>query len=166
MLDVACGQGRHMQWFAERGFSVTGIDRNPEALASASQYGTTVQADIENGSWPLLLDDLPQLFDVVVVTNYLWRALLPTILRSVAPGGLLLYETFASGHETVGRPSNPDFLLRPGELLELCQGMLVIAYEQGFEPQPARFVQRIAACMPTLEQPAQQLAQKQLLSSR
>jgi len=155
-----------MQWFAERGFSVTGIDRNPEALVSASQYGTTVQADIENGPWPLLLDKQSQQFDVVVVTNYLWRARLPTILHSVAPGGLLLYETFARGNEDFGRPSNPDFLLHPGELLNLCQGMLIIAYEYGFVPQPARCVQRIAACMPALLQPTLQVSEQHLLSSR
>jgi hypothetical protein len=80
-----------------------------------------------------------------VVTNYLWRALLPTLVASVEPGGVLLYETFAAGNETVGKPSRPDFLLRPGELLAVCEGLRVVAYEDGFFDGPPRFVQRVAA---------------------
>jgi hypothetical protein len=89
----------------------------------------------------------------VIVTNYLWRALLPTLLASLAPGGVLIYETFASGNETVGKPSRPDFLLAPGELIQICQGLRIVAFEDGFAGQAAspqtlrseRFVQRIAA---------------------
>jgi hypothetical protein len=104
-----------------------------------------VHADLENGSWPLVFEEQPQVFDVVVVTNYLWRPLFPSLLNSLSPGGLLLYETFAQGNETVGKPSRADFLLQPGELLRLCQPLHVIAYENGFLAEPARFVQRIAA---------------------
>lgn len=81
----------------------------------------------------------------MLVTNYLWRPLLPTLLASLAPGGLLLYETFAQGNEAFGRPARPEFLLRPGELLQLCAGLRVLGYEEGFLPEPARCVQRIAA---------------------
>ena len=80
-----------------------------------------------------------------MVTNYLWRPLLPTMVESVAPGGVLIYETFAQGNETVGRPARADFLLRPGELLTACAGLHVVAYEDGFLEDPARFVQRITA---------------------
>jgi SAM-dependent methyltransferase len=150
VLDIACGAGRHMRWFAEQACPVTGIDRDQEALDSARAFGTTVLADIENDPWPLMIDELPQQFDVVVVTNYLWRPVFQRMLDSVAPGGLLLYETFAQGNETVGKPSRPDFLLTTGELLQRCQGMHVAAYEDGFLQQPERFVQRIAAFrMPT-----------------
>ena len=145
VLDIACGSGRHMAWFSQRGCRATGIDSSPEALECASAFGTTVLADIENGPWPLMVDHVPQHFDVVVVTNYLWRPTFQRILDSLAPGGLLLYETFAQGNETVGKPSRADFLLKPGELLQLCQGLRVIAYENGFLSQPDRFVQRIAA---------------------
>ena len=86
VLDVACGAGRHMAWFAQQGFQVTGIDRNPEAAAAASAFGQVAVADIENGAWPLLYKDMPLQFDVLVVTNYLWRALFPTLLASVKPG--------------------------------------------------------------------------------
>ena len=143
VLDVACGSGRHMRWFAGQGFSVTGIDRDPAALAAAQAWGQVIEADIESGPWPLA----GQRFGAVVVTHYLWRPLLPAILDAVAPGGVLIYETFAVGNESVGKPSRPDFLLRPGELLALCAGpdWRVIAYEDGFEPAPERFVQRIAA---------------------
>jgi SAM-dependent methyltransferase len=122
---------------------VTGVDRDAQALAGLQGLGELVAADIENGPWPFG----SRQFDAVVVTNYLWRPLMPTLLDSVAPGGLLLYETFAAGNETVGRPARPDFLLQPGELLAAVQGRLrVIGYEDGFvEEAPERFVQRIAA---------------------
>jgi SAM-dependent methyltransferase len=141
VLDVACGAGRHMRFFASLGHPVTGVDRNADALATLAGLGETLEADIENGPWPLG----SRQFAGVVVTNYLWRAIFPRILASVAPGGVLLYETFAAGNETVGKPSRPDFLLRPGELLAHCAGLRVVAYEDGFLASPDRFVQRIAA---------------------
>jgi SAM-dependent methyltransferase len=100
-----------------------------------------VVADIEAGPWPFA----GRQFDAVVVTNYLWRPLLPMLLASLAPGGVLIYETFTQGNETVGKPSRPDFLLRTGELLETCRGLRVVAFEEGFHENPPRFVQSIAA---------------------
>jgi SAM-dependent methyltransferase len=141
VLDVACGAGRHMRWLAAQGHTVQGVDRNPEAVALAEAFGPVVSADIENGPWPLA----GQTFGAVVVTHYLWRPLLPVIVQSVAPGGVLIYETFAAGNETVGKPSRPDFLLQPGELLRATEGLRTVAYEDGFEASPERFVQRIAA---------------------
>ncbi len=145
VLDVACGGGRHLLEFSERGHPVTGVDRDPQALAAAAWHldgaGELVQADIENGPWPFA----DRAFGAVVVTHYLWRPLLPTLVAAIEPGGVLLYETFATGQETVGRPSRPDFLLRPGELLAACAGLRVVAYEDGFESAPDRFVQRVAA---------------------
>jgi SAM-dependent methyltransferase len=149
VLDLACGTGRHMAWFAQRGHAVTGVDRAPEAIASAARFGRVLQADIEDGPWPFA----GQVFGAVVVTNYLWRARLPDIVAAVALGGVLLYETFAAGNESVGKPSRPAFLLQPGELLAACAGLRVIAYEDGFLANPDRFVQRIAAVRP-LEGPA------------
>jgi SAM-dependent methyltransferase len=148
VLDVACGHGRHVRWFAALGHRVTGVDRAEDALAGLSGVAETVLADIENSPWPMLEAGQPRQFDAVVVTNYLWRPLLQTLADSVAPGGLLIYETFASGNETVGRPSNPDFLLRPGELLTQFADWRVIAFEDGFLPQPERFVQRLCAARP------------------
>jgi SAM-dependent methyltransferase len=141
VLDVACGHGRHMRWFAQNGHPVTGIDRDPEAIAAVAAVGRALPADIENGPWPLGRET----FAAVVVTNYLWRPLFPSLLASVAEGGVLLYETFAEGNETVGKPSRPDFLLRHGELPALCADLRIVAYEDGFLPEPERFVQRIAA---------------------
>jgi hypothetical protein len=100
-------------------------------------------------------------FDAVVVTNYLWRPLWPHILGSLKPGGVLIYETFSSCNETVGKPSNPNFLLRTGELLQVCQGLRVVAFEDGFLSEPARFVQRIVAT--TSERPAQDLKLESIL---
>lgn len=145
VLDVACGSGRHLTWFAERGHTVTGIDIDIQAAAKTGCTARLVQADLENGPWPLWQGTQAEQFAAVVVTNYLWRPLMPALLASLAPGGVLLYETFAAGNETVGRPRNPDFLLQPGELLSLCAGLHVIAYEHGYLAQPDRYVQRIVA---------------------
>lgn len=141
VLDVACGAGRHMRYLAALGHRVTGVDRNPEAVAMAQASGPVICADIENGPWPFA----GQTFGGLVVTNYLWRPLLPTLVASVAPGGVLIYETFAMGNESVGKPSRPDFLLQAGELLQATEGLRIVAYEDGFEVSPERFVQRIAA---------------------
>jgi SAM-dependent methyltransferase len=144
VLDVACGPGRHTRFFARRGCRVTAVDRDADAVAALGGIAEAVVADIENGPWPFA----GRAFDAVVVTNYLWRPLLPALLGAVAPGGALLYETFARGHEAFGKPSRPDFLLQPGELLGLCAGFDVVAYEHGRLEQPARIVQRIAALRP------------------
>lgn len=164
VLDVACGSGRHMKWFTELGCHPTGIDRSAEAVAKAGQFGVAIQADIENGPWPLMIDAQPQTFNVVLVINYLWRPLFATLLQSLAPGGLLLYETFARGNESVGKPSRPDFLLQPGELLQLCQGLEIVAFEDGFLPHPERFVQRMAAFKPSAPKVATQPPARHLLS--
>lgn len=141
VLDVACGSGRHLRWFAAQGCRVTGVDRDEAALALSRDIAQTVLADIESGPWPLA----GRRFDAIVVTNYLWRELLPTLVGSVADGGALIYETFSAGNESVGKPSNPKFLLQPGELLRAAQGLRVVAFEEGFASEPDRFVQRLAA---------------------
>lgn len=150
VLDVACGHGRHLRWFAQRNHPVVGVDRAQEAIDSIADLVATgraeaLVADLENGPWPFSTGAQVRTFDAVIVTNYLWRPLLPAIVASVAPGGVLIYETFATGNETVGKPSRPDFLLQPGELWHVCKGLRVVAYEDGFLDGPARFVQRIAA---------------------
>ncbi|MET0351333.1 MAG: class I SAM-dependent methyltransferase [Rhizobacter sp.] len=144
VLDVACGSGRHVRWFAARGHAVTALDQDADATAGLANLAEVVLADIEAGPWPLG----DRRFDVVVVTNYLWRPLLPVIVDRVAEGGLLLYETFAMGNGGFGRPRNPDFLLREGELLAAAQGLRVVAYEHGFLPDPPRLVQRLVARRP------------------
>jgi SAM-dependent methyltransferase len=149
VLDLACGSGRHMRWFAARGHQVLGVDRSPEALASAGVHGETLLADIEQGPWPFMDQGAPRTFDAVVVTNYLWRPLLPTLVASLAEAGVLIYETFGAGNETVGRPSRAEFLLLPGELLGVCSSLFVVAYECGFLDQPDRCVQRIVAVRPS-----------------
>jgi SAM-dependent methyltransferase len=145
VLDVACGQGRHSVFFAARGCRVTAVDRNAVALAELAGIAciTPLEADIEAAPWPLA----GVRFDAVIVTNYLHRALLPILIGAVADDGVLLYETFARGNEAYGRPSNPDFLLAPGELLTAVgAGLNVVAFEQGVATadRPA-ILQRIAA---------------------
>ena len=149
VLDVACGHGRHLSFFAQLGAQVVGVDRSAEAIDAVSHldlpWAETVLADIENGPWPLIQDGQPRQFDAVVVTNYLWRALFPVMAQSLAPGGVLIYETFASGNEAVGKPSRPDFLLGRGELLRAFPDLRVLAFEDGFLAGPPRYVQRLVA---------------------
>ena len=146
VLDVASGAGRHARWFAARGHPVTALDRDAAALAALREEPriATIDADLERAPWPLPADAR---FAAVVVTNYLHRPLLPRLADALERGGVLIYETFAHGNETLGKPSNPAFLLAPGELLAAFAPRLrVIAYEDGFvaTPRPA-FVQRICA---------------------
>ena len=141
VLDVACGGGRHVRWLAARGHRLTAVDRDAAAVAPLHALAEVVVADIENGPWPFA----GRRFGGVLVTNYLWRPLLPVIIDAVASGGVLIYETFADGQQSVGRPARPDFLLQPGELLAACAGLRVVAYEDGFLDAPARYVQRIVA---------------------
>jgi SAM-dependent methyltransferase len=146
VLDLACGGGRHTRLFLERGHPVTAIDIDLAGIADLAGRPDleSIEADLEGGApWPLA----DRRFDGIVVTNYLHRPLLTSIVAAVAPGGALIYETFAEGNERFGRPSNPDFLLRPGELIDAVQGRLeIVAYEnlEVAEPKPA-MVQRIVA---------------------
>ena len=145
VLDVACGRGRHAKWLALRGHPVEAVDRDESALHALDGVAgiSTCRTDLENGPWPYAGDR----FAAVVVVNYLHRPLFKHLLAAVAPGGVLIYETFAAGNERYGRPTNPDFLLQPGELLQVAHGALeVIAYENlAIEaPRPA-LVQRMCA---------------------
>lgn len=147
ILDVAAGQGRHMRLALELGLKPIGVDRDVAGLSDiAGRDGVEVmRADLETGAAPPFAG---RRFAAVVVTNYLWRPLLPAIIDAVADDGILLYETFAVGHERQGRPSNPAFLLQPNELLERVRGRLFIAaFEDGLAglPDRPRRVQRIAA---------------------
>lgn len=148
VLDVACGEGRHLAWFVQRGHRAVGVDRSAVALANLelpTESCETVLADIEQGPWPLQ----GRQFEAVVVTNYLWRPLLTVLAQSVAPGGVLIYETFGVGQARIGKPSRPEFLLQPGELLTAFAGLRTVAFEDGFEAAqsscPERFVQRLVA---------------------
>jgi SAM-dependent methyltransferase len=146
VLDVASGAGRHARFFASLGHPVTAIDRDTAALDALRGVPlvTPLEADLEGAAWPLSADAK---FAAVVVTNYLHRPLFAQLLRALAPGGVLVYETFAQGNESVGKPSNPAFLLAPGELLDRVRGQLrVVAFQDGFlaQPRPA-YVQRICA---------------------
>ena len=145
VLDVAAGQGRHARFFAERGARVLAVDIDADAFASlAGVPGVATRvADLEGDPWPFA----NAAFDAIVVANYLHRAALPHLLESLTPHGALLYETFAAGNEAYGRPSNPAFLLREGELLECVRDRLsIVAFEQGrIGHERVAVVQRIAA---------------------
>jgi len=143
VLDLAAGTGRHTALLFDMGFDITAVDRDVAALMPlAGPRCRIVEIDLETGArWRLGGG-----FEGIVATNYLYRPLLPDTAAALAPGGVLIYETFALGNERFGRPRNPDFLLRPGELLEAFAGLTVIAFEQGEValPRPA-VIQRIAA---------------------
>ena len=139
MLDVACGSGRHSKFFHEQGFDVVAVDREPLQMEEV----TFVKTDLEDGSpWPLP----GRLFGAIVVTNYLHRPLFPHLAAALAPRGVLIYETFMAGNERFGRPSNPEFLLKPGELREAFKALQALGYEEGEVERPKRAViQRICA---------------------
>jgi len=146
ILDVACGNGRHGRFFHALGHPVVLLDRDIAGVADmASHPGVEIVArDLEGGRpWPLQ----DRTFDGVIVTNYLYRPVMGAIVASVAPGGVLIYETFAMGQETVGRPTNPDYLLHREELLIRVRPELrVVAFEdmEETDPRPA-FRQRVVA---------------------
>lgn len=149
VLDLACGSGRHARLLVALGYPVLAVDRDPGMLAGLAGPGiTTRQIDLEDESAAWLFE--AHRFAGIVITNYLHRPLFPQILNSLAPGGMLIYETFGSGNERFGKPSNLQFLLQPGELLDWVRGsmhtMRVVAYEDGYvdRPKPA-LVQRICA---------------------
>jgi SAM-dependent methyltransferase len=143
VLDLAAGNGRHTRLLRQKGFAVRAVDRDVSALLPLAGMGCEIrQVDLETGAaWPLGSG-----YDGIVVTNYLYRPLLTAIAGALAPGGVLIYETFALGNERFGRPRNPDFLLRPSELLEAFAMLSVVAFEQGevTAPRPA-VIQHIAA---------------------
>lgn len=138
VLDLAAGYGRHTRWALSLGCHAVAVDIDTDGLGDLVDLADTeiIAADLEQGSWPLG----DRRFDAVLISNYLHRphfARLPGLLRA---GGVLLVDTFGAGNETYGRPRNPDFLLRPGELLQAFAGSLqIIAYEHGVEyvPRPA-----------------------------
>lgn len=145
VLDLACGTGRHARWLAARGYLVDAVDRDAvciDGLTGVEGLRLLV-ADLEGAPWPYP----GRSWNGIVVANYLHRALLPVLLAALRPGGVLIYETFMLGNERFGRPSNPDFLLRPGELLEAVRGELaVVAFEQGEVDIPkSAVVQRLCA---------------------
>ena len=141
MLDLAAGSGRHSLYLANLGFSVLAVDRDAVALEALAQLNPSLaidieQLDLEGPTWPLA--DRSGLFDAVVVTNYLYRPYLELLPDLLAEGGVLIYETFAYGNAAFGKPSNPDFLLRTGELLDFAarHGLHVLAYSDLYQAQP------------------------------
>ena len=153
VLDLACGGGRHAWYFLRNGYPVTAVDRDisrVQGLAIAADRGDfrAIETDLESGG-PQAGKGGPlpgNTFGAVVVTNYLHRPLFPGIEAAVAPGGVLIYETFAIGNERFGKPSNPDFLLQPGELLHAFPALTTVAYEHGETALPRPMVvQRLAA---------------------
>ncbi len=147
VLDLACGSGRHARHLAALGHSVIAVDRDPAALAAAAGpdiITTEIDLELEGAAWPFGANR----FAGIVVTNYLHRPLTADMLASLAPDGVLIYETFADGNAQFGKPSNPDFLLQPGELLDWARDheLRVIAFEDGVVAAPkAAMVQRICA---------------------
>jgi SAM-dependent methyltransferase len=145
VLDVACGSGRHSLYFAGLGHSVCAVDKRSDLIASFDRHPNIVFSvcDLENGFWPFT----GRKFDCIVVTNYLHRALFPFLISSLSSQGVLIYETFMLGNEIFGKPSNPDFLLTPNELIDcFAKELTVMAFEAGLVEQPrSAVIQRICA---------------------
>ena len=149
ILDLAAGGGRHTRYLLGRGYKVVAVDRNLDGMAdiSAEPRLELLQADLEADAWPLN----GRSFGGIIVTNYLHRPLLARLAESLGPGGVLIYETFAVGQEAYGRPSNPDFLLRPNELIEAFRSSLTtLAFEHGVvDGERPSVIQRIVAARQT-----------------
>jgi SAM-dependent methyltransferase len=149
VLDLACGNGRHAIWLAQQGYQVDAIDRDIQAvsgLVGIKNINVGI-LDLETGEWPDSDPSSNYGYDGLIVSRYLYRPLLHTLAVILNPGGVLIYETFMAGNERYGKPSNPDFLLLPNELLEIYSPLLnIISFEQGEElhPKPA-VMQRICA---------------------
>jgi len=160
VLDLACGGGRHARYLADRGFTVLAVDRDPEALGQIDHsYVITQQMDLEGKEWPLPKSEFGT-WNAIVVSNYLYRPYLDQLPGLLEEGGILLYETFAIGNEAFGKPSNPNYLLRHGELLDLARRheLHVVAYQEGYRqtPKPA-VVQSLCASrgLPKIRHPLQ-----------
>ena len=145
VLDLACGSGRHTRYLSDLGFRLLAVDIDVSRVEdlSTDKNIEIMKSDLETDHWPFS----ERSFDGIVVTNYLHRPHLPRLVESLAPGGVLIYETFAKGNEKLGRPSNPDFLLNPAELLDaFAPRLTIMAYEHAIEDDPTPAVrQRICA---------------------
>jgi SAM-dependent methyltransferase len=158
VLDLAAGSGRHSLHLANLGFSVLAVDLDIAVLESLAQSKSDLaiqieQLDLEGSVWPLA--DRAGLFDAVVVTNYLYRPYLDLLPDLLAEGGVLIYETFAHGNAAFGKPSNPDFLLQTGELLDFAarHGLHVLAYSDLYQAQPKpAMVQSVCAVKGALKE--------------
>lgn len=139
ILDLACGKGRHTLFLSEQGFDVTAVDIETEGVESLKRPQVhIVKADLEQQGWPF--GDAA--FDGILVTNYLWRPLFPYLKKSLKKEGVLIYETFAVGNEQYGRPRNPDFLLKAGELKEEFAEFDILAFEEGYREYPSPSVRQ------------------------
>jgi SAM-dependent methyltransferase len=153
VLDFAAGAGRHARYAADAGLRVTAADRQVDGLRDMAGRVTVIEADLEADPWPF--DSAS--YDAVIVSNFLHRPRLTELMDLVAPGGWLIYQTFGEGNAHFGRPRNPDFLLKPGELFEVTSraGLVVAGYESGLQGKaegtvaPVAVVQRVAAWRPT-----------------
>ena len=133
-LDVACGRGRHALWLAERGLKTMAVDRSPDAVSTVNEEArarhlplSAEVRDLETGADPFP----PSSYDVIVVVHYLHRRLFPALIAALVPGGLLVYETFTRAQAARGKPTNPDFLLESGELLDLVRPLEILASREG-----------------------------------
>jgi SAM-dependent methyltransferase len=145
VLDLACGNGRHTRYLHAQGHSVIAADKNLGGVQDLEKVSgvTLLLTDLEIRDWPFQQNQ----FSGIIVTNYLYRAHFPHLADSLAPNGLLIFETFAAGNEKYGRPSNPAYLLEPDELLHaFADSLEVLAFEQTEERMPVAAVrQRICA---------------------
>ncbi len=133
VLDLACGSGRHSEFLSGKGYQLTAVDIDITAVTEANLQNTSIiQADLEREAWPFPKGQ----FSGIVVTNYLWRAHFPHLMKSLKPGGVLIFDTFMVGNEKYGRPSNPKFLLKSEELKIAFSEMELLAYQEGYQDQP------------------------------
>jgi len=139
VLDLACGSGRHTHFLMSKGYQLTAVDKDINAITAAELTDVSLlQADLEAGLWPFG----PNLFDGIVVVNYLWRPQFPHLARALKKGGVLIFDTFGRGNEVYGRPKNPDFLLRSGELKDAFSEFECLEFFEGLIENPGSAVRQ------------------------
>ncbi len=142
-LDLAAGSGRHTLFLKDIGLDVVAVDIDTSSLAGEEFEGVEViTADLEGEAWPFS----EEVFSVILISNYLWRPHFSEIRKSLKPGGLVLWDTFSVGNEVYGRPSNPNFLLTEGELLDAFSGFQILDYAHGYTDKPGPAMRQSIIC--------------------
>ncbi len=154
VLDLACGSGLNGLFLAEKGIEVHFWDKDKDALYKIDSLSRvkglrvfTRFVDLEAGQGDLLPVEF---FGAAMVFRYLHRPLMPEIKRAVLPGGIIIYETFTTRQAEIGKPRNPDFLLRENELSGWFEDWDIIDQYQGKLENPMRFMAGVVARKPGL----------------
>lgn len=144
-LDIACGEGRNALFLEKNGYDVDAIDISSVAIERGAKEAEEevrinfIQADLEGYQIPI------ETYDLIINFNYLQRSLVPAIKRGLKKGGVVVFETYTLEQQAIGHPKNPEFLLKPNELLRLFSDLHIFFYREGiFEEGGKRAIASLA----------------------